>query len=105
MVGVFVAVLGWAAGDRSSWWWWWWWSSSWPCSSAWVLELLQQRSDEVASLPAATVVASVGALLILLLAKALAYAVSLGCGFRGGPVFPAIFIGVAVAMIPAAVFG
>ena len=49
--------------------------------------------------------ASVGALLVLLLAKALAYAVSLGCGFRGGPVFPAIFIGVAVAMIPAAVFG
>jgi chloride channel protein, CIC family len=36
-------------------------------------------------------------LLILLVAKALAYGVSLGCGFRGGPVFPAIFLGVAVA--------
>jgi chloride channel protein, CIC family len=35
--------------------------------------------------------------LILLVAKALAYAVSLGCGFRGGPVFPAIFLGVALA--------
>jgi H+/Cl- antiporter ClcA len=38
-------------------------------------------------------------LLILLVAKALAYAVSLGCGFRGGPVFPAIFLGVAFAML------
>jgi H+/Cl- antiporter ClcA len=35
--------------------------------------------------------------LVLLVAKALAYAVSLGCGFRGGPVFPAIFLGVALA--------
>jgi H+/Cl- antiporter ClcA len=35
--------------------------------------------------------------LILLVAKALAYAVCLGCGFRGGPVFPAIFLGVALA--------
>ena len=36
------------------------------------------------------------ALLILLVAKALGYAVSLGCGFRGGLVFPAIFLGVGV---------
>jgi len=36
--------------------------------------------------------------LILLVAKALAYAVSLGCGFRGGPVFPAIFLGIAIAV-------
>jgi H+/Cl- antiporter ClcA len=36
-------------------------------------------------------------LVILLVAKALAYAVSLGCGFRGGPVFPAIFLGIAIA--------
>jgi H+/Cl- antiporter ClcA len=36
-------------------------------------------------------------LLILLVAKALGYGLSLGCGFRGGPVFPAIFLGVAVA--------
>jgi H+/Cl- antiporter ClcA len=35
--------------------------------------------------------------LIVLVAKALAYAVCLGCGFRGGPVFPAIFLGVALA--------
>ena len=37
--------------------------------------------------------------IVLLAAKALAYAVCLGCGFRGGPVFPAIFLGVAVAML------
>ena len=36
-------------------------------------------------------------LVILLVGKALAYAVSLGCGFRGGPVFPAIFLGIAIA--------
>jgi H+/Cl- antiporter ClcA len=36
-------------------------------------------------------------LVILLVAKAVAYAVSLGCGFRGGPVFPAIFLGIAIA--------
>jgi H+/Cl- antiporter ClcA len=38
--------------------------------------------------------------LILIVAKGLAYAVSLGCGFRGGPVFPGIFLGVAVASLP-----
>jgi H+/Cl- antiporter ClcA len=35
--------------------------------------------------------------LIVLVAKALAYAICLGCGFRGGPVFPAIFLGAALA--------
>lgn len=34
---------------------------------------------------------------ILFVAKALGHAVSLGCGFRGGPVFPAIFLGIALA--------
>jgi len=35
--------------------------------------------------------------LVLLVAKGIAYAVSLGSGFRGGPVFPAIFLGIALA--------
>jgi H+/Cl- antiporter ClcA len=35
--------------------------------------------------------------LVLLVAKAVCYAISLGCGFRGGPVFPAIFLGIALA--------
>jgi H+/Cl- antiporter ClcA len=37
--------------------------------------------------------------LLLLAAKALGYAVSLGCGFRGGPVFPAVFLGIAPATV------
>jgi H+/Cl- antiporter ClcA len=41
---------------------------------------------------------STGALVVILVAKALGYAVCLGCGFRGGPVFPAVFLGVLVAM-------
>jgi H+/Cl- antiporter ClcA len=42
---------------------------------------------------------SVWIVLLVLAAKAIAYAISLGCGFRGGPVFPAIFLGVTVATI------
>jgi H+/Cl- antiporter ClcA len=38
--------------------------------------------------------------LILLVAKTLAYAVSLGCGFRGGAIFPAVFLGVGLASLP-----
>jgi len=34
---------------------------------------------------------------VLLATKFLAYAVSLGCGFRGGPIFPAVVLGVAMA--------
>jgi H+/Cl- antiporter ClcA len=40
---------------------------------------------------------SASVLLVILVAKALAYAVCLGCGFRGGPVFPAVFLGVGIA--------
>jgi H+/Cl- antiporter ClcA len=36
---------------------------------------------------------------VLLVAKLLAYAVCLGCGYRGGPVFPAVFLGVALASL------
>jgi hypothetical protein len=42
---------------------------------------------------------SAGIVLVLLAAKALAYAICLGCGFRGGPVFPAIFLGIALATL------
>jgi H+/Cl- antiporter ClcA len=47
--------------------------------------------------PAIAATTSTKILLILLLAKAVGYGISLGCGFRGGPVFPAIFLGIAVA--------
>ena len=43
---------------------------------------------------------SVGALLLLVLCKSLAYALSLS-SFRGGPVFPALFIGAAAGMAAA----
>jgi H+/Cl- antiporter ClcA len=47
---------------------------------------------------------SLGIVLLVLTTKAIAYAICLGCGFRGGPVFPAIFLGVGVATIPVIVF-
>ncbi|HEX6027016.1 MAG TPA: chloride channel protein [Solirubrobacter sp.] len=43
---------------------------------------------------------SVSIVLLVLATKAIAYAICLGCGFRGGPVFPAIFLGVGVATLP-----
>jgi H+/Cl- antiporter ClcA len=42
---------------------------------------------------------SAGVLVALILAKGLAYAVSLGAGFRGGPVFPAVALGVALGVL------
>jgi H+/Cl- antiporter ClcA len=47
--------------------------------------------------PAIAASTSTRILLILLVGKAIGYGISLGCGFRGGPVFPAIFLGIAVA--------
>jgi H+/Cl- antiporter ClcA len=58
-----------------------------------------------ASLGIVTSAGSLSLVLVLLVTKSLAYAVSLGSGFRGGPIFPAIFIGVAVASVPVVVFG
>jgi chloride channel protein, CIC family len=52
-------------------------------------------------LPAIVAEGSAGVLFLLVVAKGLAYALSLGAGFRGGPVFPAIAIGVAAAMVAA----
>jgi H+/Cl- antiporter ClcA len=52
-------------------------------------------------LPALIAEGSAGVLALVALAKGLAYALSLGAGFRGGPVFPALAIGVAVAVMAA----
>jgi H+/Cl- antiporter ClcA len=46
----------------------------------------------------------VGTVLLLMLFKALAYAVSLGSLYRGGPVFPALFLGVATGALLADLF-
>jgi H+/Cl- antiporter ClcA len=43
---------------------------------------------------------STGVVLVLVAAKAIAYAVSLVAGFRGGAIFPAIFLGIGVATLP-----
>jgi len=57
-----------------------------------------------ASIPSLVTEDSTRIVLVLLAAKALAYAICLGCGFRGGPVFPAIFLGIAVAMLAVIAF-
>ena len=55
-------------------------------------------------LPAVVAEGSAGVLILLVVTKGLAYALSLGAGFRGGPVFPAIALGVAAAIAAANVF-
>lgn len=47
---------------------------------------------------------SFGIVMLLIVAKSLAYMICLACGFRGGPVFPAIFIGVGLAMLAVVAF-
>jgi len=58
-----------------------------------------------ASIPAVVGASTAGAVLVLLVAKAVAFAVSLGAGFRGGPIFPAVFLGVALASFGVVGFG
>jgi H+/Cl- antiporter ClcA len=54
-----------------------------------------------ATLPELVAEGSAGVLLLVVLVKGLAYALSLGAGFRGGPVFPAIAIGMALGVAAA----
>ena len=56
------------------------------------------------SLPDLLAENSAGIVVVLLAAKGLAYAISLGAGFRGGPVFPAIFIGVGLTTLAVIAF-
>jgi H+/Cl- antiporter ClcA len=57
-----------------------------------------------AALPHLVVEGSAGVVIVLVAAKALAYGICLGCGFRGGPVFPAIFVGIGLAMLAVIAF-
>ena len=71
-----------------------------------LADVLGANSQDVlfsgqASIPAVVAEGSAGIVIVLLVAKGLAYAICLGCGFRGGPVFPAIFVGVGIAMLAA----
>jgi H+/Cl- antiporter ClcA len=52
------------------------------------------------SIPAVLAETSTSVLVVLLVAKAIAYAISLASGFRGGPIFPAIFLGIGIATFP-----
>jgi hypothetical protein len=47
---------------------------------------------------------STGVLLLILVAKAVAYAASLACGFRGGPIFPAILLSIVISTLAVALF-
>ena len=58
-----------------------------------------------ASIPALVSESSLIALVVLVFVKAAAYAVSLATGFRGGPIFPAVFLGVNVAAFAVELFG
>ncbi|MGB8022040.1 MAG: chloride channel protein [Candidatus Nanopelagicales bacterium] len=51
------------------------------------------------AIPTVLTVTSVGTLLLVGVAKSVAYSVSLGGGFRGGMIFPAVYLGVIVGMI------
>jgi len=46
---------------------------------------------------------SVVSILVILVGKGIAYAMALGGGFRGGPIFPATFLGVAIAVLTVAI--
>ena len=59
-----------------------------------VSDVLFSGQDDLGSLIDGAATWSVGALVALMVCKGLAYALSLS-SFRGGPVFPAIFIGAA----------
>jgi H+/Cl- antiporter ClcA len=81
-VGLLAQLAGWLGADSQS--------------------VLFSGQDGVPGLVGET---STSIVAILLVTKALAYGISLGAGFRGGPVFPAIFLGIAVAMFPVIWFG
>jgi H+/Cl- antiporter ClcA len=53
-----------------------------------------------AAIPELVAEQTTAVLLLILAAKATAYAVSLASGFRGGPIFPAVFLGIGVATLP-----
>ena len=72
---------------------------------AFTADLLGADAEDVlfsgqASIPALLAETSTAVLVVLVVAKAIAYAVSLASGFRGGPIFPAIFVGVGIATFP-----
>lgn len=67
-----------------------------------IARLLGANSQDVLfsgenAIPNIIVLTSAATMLVLLVTKSIGYSVSLGSGFRGGPIFPSIFVGVAIA--------
>src|SRR6476469_8530190 len=67
-------------------------------------DLLGANSQDIlfsgqSSIPAVVASDSTRVVAILIAGKFLAYGISLGCGFRGGPIFPAVFLGIALASL------
>ena len=60
--------------------------------------VLTSGEELISDLPSLTSISTVIAILLL---KSIAYAVSLGAGFRGGPFFPAMFVGAASGLLVA----
>lgn len=61
-----------------------------------VIYITTSGEELITELPTLTSVSTVVAIVVL---KTIAYAVSLGAGFRGGPFFPAMFIGAASGLL------
>jgi H+/Cl- antiporter ClcA len=55
------------------------------------------------ALPELIALSSAGVLVLLVVVKFLAYGLSLGAGFRGGPVFPATFLGIGIGVLASVV--
>ena len=63
-----------------------------------VLFVVTSGEEMITYVPTLTSVSTVA---LVLAFKALAYAVSLGAGFRGGPFFPAMFVGATAGLLAA----
>jgi H+/Cl- antiporter ClcA len=61
-----------------------------------VIYVVTSGEELISALPQLTSVSTVISIIVL---KSIAYAVSLGSGFRGGPFFPAMFVGAAVGLL------
>jgi H+/Cl- antiporter ClcA len=61
-----------------------------------VIYITTSGEELISDLPTLTSVSTVLAVIVL---KSIAYAVSLGSGFRGGPFFPAMFVGAASGLL------
>jgi len=67
-----------------------------------VIYITTSGEELITELPTLTSASTVAAIILL---KTIAYAVSLGAGFRGGPFFPAMFIGAASGLLVALLIG